>query len=515
MALFSASESVYLSSFLSTVDLDSSVNNDGSIDPGLADQIPHIRGSEALTKATKDLMSLEQPPRPQSTGRSSHLHINTTRSPPPSYWPSLPPGEQPAASSSAQGPYPPTVHPNARSPSPAHHFSRALSGNTSLDPLRSNLSDERSNTSVFTSHLTHHHPSQFALGDGHDAPLSAPTPPTGLALPPISTAGFQNGQLHPHGGGTRPPPPPPPPPAGPSTKRARPASSQPATDPSSSKRPRPSPSSASPSSFAAGPGTSSGPDSGSRPAGAASGARARHATGASTASTASASAAAAAARRRDGSTSRDRLKDEQDGGGGVPDKEEAGGSTHGAGAGAAAPKGALLSPSQKRANHIQSEQKRRANIRRGYEALCEAVPALRDAIRAEEERERAEEDEAASSKGKGRSGGGGGGSGGGGADRSKKKRKSEGERADGRAGPRSENVVLQKSIDYITALLAERDTLAQRLQVARGALPLGHPAALVDPRHLDAQGAPLWEREWNGGMDLDLGGGDDGSEDEG
>lgn len=45
---------------------------------------------------------------------------------------------------------------------------------------------------------------------------------------------------------------------------------------------------------------------------------------------------------------------------------------------------ALLSPSQKRANHIQSEQKRRANIRRGYEALCEVVPALREAIRLEE-----------------------------------------------------------------------------------------------------------------------------------
>ncbi|KAI6042585.1 hypothetical protein EDC04DRAFT_967759 [Pisolithus marmoratus] len=47
---------------------------------------------------------------------------------------------------------------------------------------------------------------------------------------------------------------------------------------------------------------------------------------------------------------------------------------------------ALLSPSQKKANHIQSEQKRRANIRRGYDALCEIVPALREACRAEEER---------------------------------------------------------------------------------------------------------------------------------
>ncbi|KAH6913375.1 hypothetical protein BKA70DRAFT_720432 [Coprinopsis sp. MPI-PUGE-AT-0042] len=52
-------------------------------------------------------------------------------------------------------------------------------------------------------------------------------------------------------------------------------------------------------------------------------------------------------------------------------------------------KPALLSPSQKKANHIQSEQKRRANIRRGYEALCETVPALREAIREEEEEAKA------------------------------------------------------------------------------------------------------------------------------
>jgi hypothetical protein len=89
-------------------------------------------------------------------------------------------------------------------------------------------------------------------------------------------------------------------------------------------------------------------------------------------------------------------------------------------------KPALLSASQKKANHIQSEQKRRANIRRGYEALCETVPALREAIRAEEE----------ASSGLGSGG---------------KKRRTrgrvgdDGERVDGRAGPRSENIVLAKS----------------------------------------------------------------------
>ena len=51
-------------------------------------------------------------------------------------------------------------------------------------------------------------------------------------------------------------------------------------------------------------------------------------------------------------------------------------------------KPSLLSVSQKKANHIQSEQKRRANIRRGYAALCETVPALREVIREEEEAEK-------------------------------------------------------------------------------------------------------------------------------
>lgn len=93
----------------------------------------------------------------------------------------------------------------------------------------------------------------------------------------------------------------------------------------------------------------------------------------------------------------------------------------------------LLSPSQKKANHIQSEQKRRANIRRGYEALCETVPALREAIREEEEQERMSN----------------GGSGTRKKTRTKKGAKDgderEKDRLDGRAGPRSENVVLSKS----------------------------------------------------------------------
>jgi hypothetical protein len=89
-------------------------------------------------------------------------------------------------------------------------------------------------------------------------------------------------------------------------------------------------------------------------------------------------------------------------------------------------KPALLSASQKKANHIQSEQKRRANIRRGYEALCETIPALREAIRAEEE--------ASSGLGPG-----------GKKRRARGRVSDDGEKVDGRAGPRSENIVLAKS----------------------------------------------------------------------
>ncbi|KAF9243428.1 hypothetical protein BU15DRAFT_86399 [Melanogaster broomeanus] len=122
---------------------------------------------------------------------------------------------------------------------------------------------------------------------------------------------------------------------------------------------------------------------------------------------------------------------------------------------------ALLSPSQKKANHIQSEQKRRANIRRGYDALCDAVPALREACQAE--------DEQILANGK--------------------------SKIDGRAGPRSENVVLSKTIDYMNELLSEREALMQRLHVARSALPIDHPLLCPRPDALPA----LWERKWTGG----------------
>lgn len=89
----------------------------------------------------------------------------------------------------------------------------------------------------------------------------------------------------------------------------------------------------------------------------------------------------------------------------------------------------LLTPQQKKANHIQSEQKRRANIRKGYEALCDTIPALREAIRAEEEMNHGHANGLV-----------------GGVPKKRRSREESGEKTDGRAGPRSESVVLQKSM---------------------------------------------------------------------
>jgi len=90
----------------------------------------------------------------------------------------------------------------------------------------------------------------------------------------------------------------------------------------------------------------------------------------------------------------------------------------------------------------------------------------------------------------------------------------DGEKVDGRAGPRSENIVLAKSkphasvsctqvhtlvaVEYIQQLLAERQHFTERLQRAWAMLPPGHPALGLarPPGEL-----PLWEREWSGGLD--------------
>ncbi|KAF5340911.1 hypothetical protein D9758_012185 [Tetrapyrgos nigripes] len=146
-------------------------------------------------------------------------------------------------------------------------------------------------------------------------------------------------------------------------------------------------------------------------------------------------------------------------------------------------KAALLSPSQKKANHIQSEQKRRANIRRGYEALCETVPTLREAIRSEEEAQNNRETGKAGKAKRGRRG---------------KIDETTGEKIDGRAGPRSENIVLGKTIDYINELLNDRQALLERLERARSALGPNHPSCQPP-----SDCTPLWEQEWKGGSGKD------------
>jgi len=69
----------------------------------------------------------------------------------------------------------------------------------------------------------------------------------------------------------------------------------------------------------------------------------------------------------------------------------------------------------------------------------------------------------------------------------------DGDKVDGRAGPRSENVVLQKTIEHIEDLLADRKDLLARLNLARNSLVRGHPLLTTSGREL------LWEREWTGG----------------
>lgn len=93
-------------------------------------------------------------------------------------------------------------------------------------------------------------------------------------------------------------------------------------------------------------------------------------------------------------------------------------------------KPALLSTEQKKANHIASEQKRRAAIRSGYEGLCSVVPSLRAAVEEFEERVKKV------GKGERKKSGGSGALMGG--------IEVGGEKVDGRAGPRSEAVVLGK-----------------------------------------------------------------------
>jgi len=84
----------------------------------------------------------------------------------------------------------------------------------------------------------------------------------------------------------------------------------------------------------------------------------------------------------------------------------------------------------------------------------------------------------------------------------------DGEKVDGRAGPRSESVVLQKTIDHIQMTLAHRSALLNRLNRARESLPPNHPAILAHAQH-----PRPWDHRWDGGTGLPPD--DDGDEDDG
>ncbi|GAA5977089.1 hypothetical protein JCM10908_004852 [Rhodotorula pacifica] len=190
-----------------------------------------------------------------------------------------------------------------------------------------------------------------------------------------------------------------------------------------------------------------------------------------------------------------------------------GGSSSAAGTSA---KGPLLSAEQKKANHIASEQKRRAAIRKGYDGLCEVVPTLKAAVEEFEERVRkvavtgpggapgssespapvetkivvVEKEKGPAGKRQGRGKGGesttgalmGGISVG-------------GEKIDGRAGPKSEAVVLTQTVEHIRRLLADRTELLAKLSHLHST-----------GRNLPRTGATReWDDRWDDGMREEMG----------
>lgn len=139
----------------------------------------------------------------------------------------------------------------------------------------------------------------------------------------------------------------------------------------------------------------------------------------------------------------------------------------------------LLTTEEKKANHIASEQKRRANIRKGYELLCDIVPSLREALEREassktktrddddsgsddgsddEDKKSGSKSPFKKKKGAGAAGKKGDNDGG---------IEIDGEKIDGRAGLRSEAVVLMKSLDHIGALVEQYRGLLGRRNRAR------------------------------------------------
>ncbi|GAA5953336.1 hypothetical protein JCM21900_001820 [Sporobolomyces salmonicolor] len=174
-----------------------------------------------------------------------------------------------------------------------------------------------------------------------------------------------------------------------------------------------------------------------------------------------------------------------------------------------ASKPALLTAEQKKANHIASEQKRRAAIRAGYDGLCEVVPALKAAVSEFEERVRK--------------------AGEGGVGRGARKGKEAGtttsktgalmggievggEKIDGRAGPKSEAVVLSKTVDRVRQLLSTRSSLLARLSSAyASAADRGIPVPPAEAHEWDEH----WLDEFKVKLEEGFTGREGGQEDEG
>lgn len=119
-----------------------------------------------------------------------------------------------------------------------------------------------------------------------------------------------------------------------------------------------------------------------------------------------------------------------------------------------------LTEEQKRANHIMSEQRRRTAIKAAYDELCVAVPALRAAIREYDERlskvagsQRTVSTASGNNNAAGIAGVLTGGI------------EVGGEKIDGRAGPKSEAVVLAKSKRHLRSSVHNMDRSEGRLQL--------------------------------------------------
>ncbi|GAA6020802.1 hypothetical protein JCM11491_004657 [Sporobolomyces phaffii] len=190
--------------------------------------------------------------------------------------------------------------------------------------------------------------------------------------------------------------------------------------------------------------------------------------------------------------------------------------TTGSGATTTTVKPALLTVDQKKANHIASEQKRRAAIRAGYDGLCHVVPVLRDAVAEFEERvRRLEEGEHAMTasvgngkkKRRGKAAGGGGSASTGKTGALMGGINVGGEKIDGRAGPKSEAVVLSKTVDHVRQLLTDRAALLEKLSAAHARARAGGIQVAPAETH-------EWDEPWQGESDAPDDRPQDGEEDE-